>query len=112
MPHRNTLINTVHNNKITYKFNPPDDEDERSILRSYIFHDEPDFSLHVGDPIPVLYALYHSKKSRRIEVLSMPFPVPLYAHANFREIMNGKDKNWMEDCSMVSLTLKMKKYKA
>ena len=63
--------------KISYKFNPPDDEKSEDLVHSFLSPVEPEGHYRVGDCLPILYALYRDEKSKE-HVDSMPFPVPLH----------------------------------
>ena len=62
--------------KISYQFNPPDDE-KKEDLTHYIYTSiAPEGHYQVGDPLPILYRIYKNECNRET-VDSMPFPIPL-----------------------------------
>ena len=62
--------------KITYKFNPPDDEKAEDLIHHIYTHLPPDNHLKTGDPLPILYRIYKNEDDLEI-VVSMPYPLPL-----------------------------------
>ena len=62
--------------KISYKFNPPDDEKEEDLVHEIYTHIEPENHYHPGDPLPILYRIYKNDENYEV-VDSMPFPIPL-----------------------------------
>ena len=62
--------------KITYKFNPPDDEKEEDLVHHIYTHLPPENHFKAGDPLPILYRIYRDEIHREI-VDSMPYPLPL-----------------------------------
>lgn len=73
--------------EVSYKFNPPDDEKSEDLVHSFFSHTEPDEHYQVGDPLPILYALY--RDDHNVEhVDSMPFPIPLHDITDLSDIIN------------------------
>ena len=73
--------------EVSYKFNPPDDEKSEDLVHSFFTYSEPDNHYKVGDPLPILYALYRDEK--KVEhVDSMPFPIPLHQISDLSDIIN------------------------
>ena len=70
---------------ITYKFNPPDDSNVNDLVHSIIIHQDPDKTLQIGDPIPILYDIY--KQDEAEYVVSMPFPFPFKDPVEYADIM-------------------------
>ena len=62
--------------KLTYKFNPPDDEKAEDLVHHIYTHLPPENHFKAGDPLPILYRIYRDKNHREI-VDSMPYPLPL-----------------------------------
>ena len=62
--------------KLTYKFNPPDDEKAEDLVHHIYTHLPPENHFKAGDPLPILYRIYRNKNHREI-VDSMPYPLPL-----------------------------------
>ena len=62
--------------KISYKFNPPDDEKIDDLVHEIYTHIEPENHYKVGDPLPILYRIYIDDNYFEV-VDSMPFPIPL-----------------------------------
>ena len=70
---------------ITYKFNPPDDSNVNDLVHSIIIHQDPDKTLQIGDPIPILYDIYKQEEAEY--VVSMPFPFPFKDPVEYADIM-------------------------
>ncbi len=62
--------------KITYKFNPPDDEKSEDLVHHIYTHLPPEDHFKAGDPLPILYRIYKNEDNLEI-VDSMPYPLPL-----------------------------------
>ncbi len=62
--------------KITYKFNPPDDEKTEDLVHHIYTHLPPEEHFKAGDPLPILYRIYKDEYGFEI-VDSMPYPLPL-----------------------------------
>ena len=62
--------------KITYKFNPPDDEKAEDLVHHMYTHLPPDNHFKAGAPLPILYRIYKNEDDLEI-VDSMPYPLPL-----------------------------------
>ena len=62
--------------KITYKFNPPDDEKSEDLIHHIYTHLPPENHFKTGDPLPILYRIYKNEDDLEI-VDSMPYPLPL-----------------------------------
>ncbi len=72
--------------RISYKFNPPDDEKSEDLVHSFMSAVEPEGHYRVGDFLPILYALYRDDQSKE-HVDSMPFPIPLHDIARYSDIV-------------------------
>ena len=72
--------------EVSYKFNPPDDEKSEDLVHSILTYSEPDNHYQVGDPLPILYALYRDKENAE-HVDSMPFPIPLHHISDLTDII-------------------------
>ncbi len=68
--------------RLVYKFNPPDDENERDLYHNIIVHSEVD--VKPGDPLPILYRIYRANGIEYVD--SMPFPLPLHELVDARDI--------------------------
>ena len=69
---------TVPEFRISYKFNPPDDDTTEDIIHTICTHIAPEGHLKVGDPLPILYLMESSDAQKRGHVTySMPFPFPI-----------------------------------
>jgi serine/threonine protein kinase len=62
--------------KLTYKFNPPDDEKAEDLVHHIYTHLPPEDHFKAGDPLPILYRIYKNEDNFEI-VDSMPYPLPL-----------------------------------
>ncbi|MBO4351451.1 MAG: hypothetical protein J6A01_10970 [Proteobacteria bacterium] len=62
--------------KISYQFNPPDDEKKEDLIHYIYTSVAPEGHYQVGDPLPILYRIYRNEDNRE-SVDSMPFPIPL-----------------------------------
>ena len=62
--------------KITYKFNPPDDEKAEDLVHHIYTHLPPDNHFKAGAPLPILYRIYKNEDDLEI-VDSMPYPLPI-----------------------------------
>jgi len=60
--------------RISYKFNPPDDDNPNDLIHEITLRYNPEKTLHVGDALPILY--YINPKNLA-DVISMPFPYPV-----------------------------------
>jgi hypothetical protein len=70
---------TVPEFRISYKFNPPDDDTAEDIIHTISTHIAPEGHLKVGDPLPILYLMDASDAQTHGHVThSMPFPFPLH----------------------------------
>ena len=69
--------------RLVYKFNPPDDENERDLYHNIIVHSEID--VKPGDPLPILYRIYRADGIEHVD--SMPFPLPLHELVDARDII-------------------------
>ena len=61
--------------KITYRFNPPDDSNPDDLVHQITVHDDPDEWIKPGDPLPILYRIFHHDNKEYVS--SMPYPFPL-----------------------------------
>ena len=59
--------------KVSYRFNPPDDNRSADIIHSFITQSEPENHYQVGEPLPILYHI--EDKVFYDVVTSMPFPL-------------------------------------
>ena len=62
--------------KVSYKFNPPDDDLEEDVVHTMIIHRDPEGLFKVGDPLPILYICDGNGKTLHVTE-SMPYPFPL-----------------------------------
>ena len=62
--------------KVSYKFNPPDDDTAEDIVHSMIIHRDPEGFFKVGDPLPILYICDGNANALHVTE-SMPYPLPL-----------------------------------
>ncbi len=60
--------------RISYKFNPPDDDNPYDLIHEVTLRYNPLKTLHVGDALPILYYINPDDLS---DVISMPFPYPI-----------------------------------
>ncbi len=74
---------------IRYKFNPPDDSSPYDLIHQIKVHFDPENTLHVGDPLPILYDIEKSGSKER--VTSIPFPYPVTDIVNFNDIIGVSD---------------------
>ncbi|MBO4351754.1 MAG: hypothetical protein J6A01_12545, partial [Proteobacteria bacterium] len=74
--------------RITYAFNPPDDEKKEDLVHSITTHIEPEGHYNVGDPFPILYLIRRDEKGQE-HVDSMPFPIPLDDVIDLKDIVHA-----------------------
>lgn len=75
--YKHPRIETPPTFKITYKFNPPDDDTADDIFHSIHTHINPENRIKVGDPLPILYLTEPGPRGTHV-TKSMPFPFPLH----------------------------------
>ncbi len=74
--------------KITYAFNPPDDEKKEDLIHSIVTHVAPEEHYKVGDPLPIIYLIRKDDKGRE-HVDSMPFPIPLDDVLSLQDVVHA-----------------------
>lgn len=63
--------------RISYKFNPPDDDTSEDLIHTITTHVSPEGRFKVGDPLPILYSMTTTENNVKHVTHSMPFPLPL-----------------------------------
>ena len=81
--------------KISYQFNPPDDEKKEDLIHYIYTSIAPEGHYKVGDPLPILYRIYQNEDNRE-SVDSMPFPIPLDDIADDNHIIYHLTKEQIE----------------
>ncbi len=81
--------------KISYQFNPPDDEKKEDLIHHIYTSIAPEGLLKVGDPFPILYRIYKDE-NRREHVDSMPFPIPLDDVSDMKHIVYHRTPQQLE----------------
>ena len=73
--------------KLTYKFNPPDDDNPDDLYHTIIVHSDYSETLKAGDPLPILYYI---NPQDNMDVMSMPFPYPLKDFFSYNDMIHYK----------------------
>ena len=73
--------------KLTYKFNPPDDDNPDDLYHTIYVHSDFSETLKVGDPLPILYYINPMDNT---DVMSMPFPYPVHDFFSYQDMIHHK----------------------
>ena len=81
--------------KISYQFNPPDDEKKEDLIHYIYTSISPEGHYQVGDPFPILYRIYKNECNRET-VDSMPFPIPIDDFSDEENIVYHRTNEQLE----------------
>ena len=78
--------------KVSYSFNPPDDNRQDNIIHSFLTDVEPENHYKLRDTLPILYSV--NKMYSYDMVTSMPFPLPLFDAKYLMHIIDRSFSNF------------------